>query len=142
MTRAGQATTLPESTELLFDASVFIAAEVGRPLSRRPTGQARVSVVTLAELRLGVLRSKGALRELREATLSYARRFIPLSVTEPVAEELAGLLAKLKVSERRAEAFDCFVAATALAHGLTVVTQYADFETLQAVEPRLAVELV
>src|SRR5579885_942827 len=81
MTRAGQATTLPESTELLFDASVFIAAEVGRPLSRRPTGQARVSVVTLAELRLGVLRSKGALRELREATLSYARRFIPLSVT-------------------------------------------------------------
>jgi predicted nucleic acid-binding protein len=54
---------LPESTELLLDASVFIAAEAGRPLSRRPAGQARVSVVTLAELRLGVLRSGGKLRK-------------------------------------------------------------------------------
>ena len=133
---------MPESTELLFDASVFIGAEAGRPLSRRPGGQARVSVVTLAELRLGVLRSEGELRELREATLSSARRFVPLAVTEPVADELAGLLAKLWGSERRAKAFDCFVAATALAHELVVVTQDSDFETLQAAEPRLAVELV
>ena len=133
---------MPESTELLFDASVFIAAEAGRPLSRRPGGQARVSVVTLAELRLGVLRSEGELRELREETLSLARRFVPLAVTEPVADELAGLLAKLRASERRAKAFDCFVAATALAHELVVVTQDSDFETLQAAEPRLAVELV
>jgi predicted nucleic acid-binding protein len=70
-----------------LDASVFIAAEAGRTLSRHPAGQARVS-------------------------------------------------------ERRAKAFDCFVAATALAHGLVVVAQDTDFETLQAVEPRLAVELV
>jgi hypothetical protein len=121
---------------------VFIGAEAGRPLSRRPAGQARVSVVTLAELRLGVLRSDGALRDLRTATLSSARRFVPLAVTEPVADELAGLLAKLRASERRAKAFDCFVAATALAHELVVVTQDTDFETLRATEPRLAVELV
>ena len=74
---------MPEAAELLLDASVFIAAEAGRPLARRPRGQARVSVVTLAELRLGVLRSDGELRELREATLSSARRFVPLAVTEP-----------------------------------------------------------
>jgi predicted nucleic acid-binding protein len=127
---------------LLLDASVFIAAESGRPLSRHPVGQARVSVVTLAELRLGVLRSDGPLRELREATLSAARRFVPLAVTELVADELAVLLAKLRASQRRAQAFDCFVAATALAYGLTVVTQDTDFEALRAVEPRLAVELV
>jgi len=133
---------LPESAELLFDASVFIAAEAGRPLTRRPAGQARISVMTLAELRLGVLRADGALRELREATLSFARRFVPLTVTEPVADELAHLLAKLRASQRRAKAFDCFVAATALAHGLVVVTQDSDFETLQAAESRLAVELV
>jgi predicted nucleic acid-binding protein len=133
---------LPESAELLLDTSVFIAAEAGRPLSGRPSGQARVSVVTLAELRLGVLRSDGALRQLREATLSSARRFVPLTVTELVADELAGLLAKLRASERRAKAFDCFVAATALAHELVVVTQDSDFETLRAVEPRLAVQLV
>jgi predicted nucleic acid-binding protein len=133
---------LAEPAGLLLDASVFIAAEAGRTLSRRPGGQARVSVVTLAELRLGVLRSDGELRELREATLSSARRFAPLAVTEPVADELAGLLAKLRASQRRAKAFDCFVAATALAHGLVVVTQDSDFETLEAAEPRLGIELV
>jgi predicted nucleic acid-binding protein len=133
---------LSDSAELLLDTSVFIAAEAGRPLSRHPVGQARVSVITMAELRLGVLRSDGALRELREATLSAARRFVPLAVTETVADELAALLAKLRASQRRAQAFDCFVAATALAYELVVVTQDTDFETLQAVEPRLAVELV
>jgi len=90
--------------------------------------------VTLAELRLGVLRSEGALRA--------ARRFVPLAVTEPVADELAGLLAKLRASGRRAKAFDCYVAATALAHELVVVTQDNDFEVLRAAEPRLSVQLV
>ena len=61
---------------LLLDASAFIAAEAGRPLRRRPEGEARVSVVTLAELRLGVLRSEGRVREVREATLTSARRFL------------------------------------------------------------------
>lgn len=37
---------------LLLDASVFIAAESGRPLRRGPDGESRVSVVTLSELRL------------------------------------------------------------------------------------------
>lgn len=127
---------------LLFDASVFIAAEVGRPLRRRPDGEARVSVVTLAELRLGVLRSEGEVRELRETTLATARRFMPMPVDEYVADELAALLAKLRASQRRAKAFDCFVAATALAHDLTVVAQGADFHALQAAEPRLSVALV
>jgi hypothetical protein len=127
---------------LLFDASVFIAAEAGRPLKRRPDGEVRVSMVTLAELRLGVLRSGGAVRELREATLAQARRFVPMPVDEHVADELAALLAKLRASQRRAKAFDCFVAATALAHDLTVVAQDTDFEELELAEPRLAVALV
>jgi predicted nucleic acid-binding protein len=127
---------------LLVDASVFIAVEVGRPLQRRPEGQARVSVVTLAELRLGVLRSEGRVRELREATLAAARRFVPMPVDEHVADELAALLAKLRASQRRAKAFACFVAATALAHDLTVIAQDTDFQELHAAEPRLSVVLV
>ena len=127
---------------LLFDASVFIAVEVGRPLQRRPEGQARVSVVTLAELRLGVLRSGGHVRALREATLAAARRFVPMPVDEHIADELAALLAKLRTSQRRAKAFDCFVAATALAHDLTIVAQDADFQQLQEAEPGLSVALV
>jgi predicted nucleic acid-binding protein len=127
---------------LLLDASVFIAVELGRPMQRQPEGQARVSVVTLAELRLGVLRSAGPVRELREATLAAAQRFVPMPVDEHVADELAALLAKLRASKRRAKAFDCFVAATALAHDLTVVSQDTDFQELQAAEPRLAVAVV
>ena len=127
---------------LLLDASVFIAAEAGRPLRRRPEGEARVSVVTLAELRLGVLRSDGRVRELREATLETARRFVPMPVDEHVADELAAVLATLRASQRRAKAFDCFVAATALAHDLTVVSQDTDYQELQAAYPRLSVALV
>lgn len=127
---------------LLFDASVFIAAETGRPIAQRPQGEVRVSVVTLAELRLGVLRSTGPVRDVREATLAIARRFVPIPIDEPVADELAALLAKLRASQRRAKAFDCFVAATALAHDLEVVAQDADFQELQAAEPRLQVTLV
>lgn len=130
------------ATGLLFDASVFIAAEAGRPMKAHPEGDVRVSVVTLAELRLGVLRSTGTVRTVREATFQSARRFVGLSVDEHVADELAGLLAKLRASQRRAKAFDCFVAATALAHDLRVVAQDADFEELQAAEPRLTVAII
>jgi predicted nucleic acid-binding protein len=130
------------ATGLLFDASVFIAVESDRALQHRPDGEARVSVVTLAELRLGVLRSEGGVRRLREATLEIARRFVPMPVDEHVADELAALLANLRASQRRAKAFDCFIAATALAHDLTVVAQDSDFDELRAAEPRLSVALV
>jgi predicted nucleic acid-binding protein len=125
--------------ELLLDTSVFIAAESGRPMKERPSGAARVSVVTLTELKLGVLRATGAAREVREATLAEASMFVPLVVGENVADELAGLLTKLRAAQRRSKAFDCFLAATALAHQLTMVTQDSDYDELQKVEPRLAV---
>lgn len=124
---------------LLLDTSVFIAAESGRPMKARPSGEARVSVITLAELKLGVLRAIGAVRQVREATLAEANMFIPLLVDEKVADELAGLLAKLRATQRRSKAFDCFLAATALAHQLAIVTQDNDYDELQQIEPRLAV---
>jgi predicted nucleic acid-binding protein len=130
------------SDQLLLDASVFIGSQAGRPMSSLPAGDVRVSVVTLAELRLGVLRADGAVRQVREATLVLARRFVPVPVTEPVADELAELLSRMRASDRRAKAFDCLIAATALAHQWTVVAQDSDFEQLRAVEPRLDVVLV
>ncbi|MDA8069766.1 MAG: PIN domain-containing protein [Actinomycetota bacterium] len=129
-------------SDLLLDTSVFIAAESGRPMRQRPVGEARVSVVTLAELKLGILRATGDVRTVREATLAEASLFLPLAVDERVADELAGLLAKLHSAQRRSKAFDCFLAATALAHQLTVITQDSDYDELQAVEPRLAVQRV
>ena len=124
----------------LVDTSIFVAAEQRRPLGPAPDGDARISVATLTELRVGVLRAdEPQLRQLREATLASARRFIALPYDEAVAEKLAGLLATARSRRRRAGAMDAIVAATALAHELTVWTQDADFDVLGELAPGLRV---
>jgi predicted nucleic acid-binding protein len=125
----------------LADTSVFVAAEQRRPLGRPPAGDARISVATLAELGVGVRRAAdGPLRELRQATMARARRFIALPYDEPVAERLADLLAAARAQRRRAGAMDAIVAATALAHDLTVWTQDDDFDVLAELAPSLRVQ--
>ena len=124
----------------LADTSVFVAAEQRRPLGPPPEGDARISVATLTELGVGVRRADDErLRALREATLSRVRRFIALPYDEPVAERLADLLAAARTQRRRAGAMDAIIAATALAHGLTVWTQDDDFEILAELAPDLRV---
>lgn len=124
----------------LADTSVFIAAELGRPLADPPSGEARISVATLTELLVGVHRaSDGALRELRDSTLRYAGRFIALPYDAPVAERLAELLARARANRRRAGAMDAIIAATALARDLAVWTQDDDFAVLAELEPALRV---
>jgi predicted nucleic acid-binding protein len=124
----------------LADTSVFIAAEQQRPIGRPPDGDARISVATLTELIVGVRRSTaGPLRTLREATLARARAFVALPYDESVAERLGELLATARSSGRRAGAMDAIIAATALAHGLSVWTQDDDFEILAVLEPGLIV---
>ncbi len=125
----------------LADTSVFVAAEQRRSLGRPPTGEARISVATLTELGVGVRRAAGEpLRELREATLARARRFIALAYDESVAEHLADLLAAARSHGRRAGAMDAIIAATALAHDLTVWTQDDDFDVLAELAPGLRVQ--
>ena len=115
----------------LADTSVFVAAERRRKLDEPPQGEARISVATLTELGVGALRAgTEPLRELRRATLQAARRFIALPYDEPVAERLAELLAEARAQRRRAGAMDAIIAATALAHDLTIWTQDDDFEVL------------
>lgn len=124
----------------LVDTSVFIAAEQRRPLNNPPAGEARISVATLTELGVGVRRAGPApLRELREATLARARRFIALPYDEPVAERLADLLAAARVHRRRAGAMDAIIAATALAHDVAVWTRDGDFAVLADLAPGLRV---
>ncbi len=126
----------------LIDTSIFIAAENRRPLGSAPAGKARISVATLTELHLGVINAQGkALRRLREATLADARSFIPLAYDEAVAVPLARLISEMRAKRHRASAEDAIIAATAIAHGLTVWTQDADFEELAELEPKLRVEL-
>lgn len=124
----------------LADTSVFIAAEQRRALGSPPDGDARISVATLTELMVGVRRSvDGPLRTLREATLARARTFVALSYDEAVAEQLADLLSAARAAGRRAGAMDAIIAATALAHDLSVWTRDGDFEVLAELAPALRV---
>ena len=127
-------------TGYIADTSVFVAAEQGRAISSPPSGVAQISVATLTELRVGVLRAHSDdLRTLREATLARARSFIALPYDEPVADRLAELLAAARSARRRAGAMDAIIAATALAHGLAVWTHDDDFGVLGQLSPELRV---
>lgn len=125
----------------LVDTSIFIAAEQQRPVAEPPPGEARISVATLTELGVGVRRADDEpLRPLRDATFARAMRFVALPCDEAVAERLADLLATARTRRRRAGAMDAIIAATALAHGLTVWTLDADFEVLAELAPELHVQ--
>lgn len=125
----------------LADTSVFVAHEHDRELADPPPGDARISVATLTELGVGVRRAHDqALREVREATLERARRFIALPFDEAVADRLAELLAVARDQQHRAGAMDAIIAATALVHGLIVWTQDDDFDVLVQLAPNLVVK--
>ncbi|HTZ87776.1 MAG TPA: PIN domain-containing protein, partial [Solirubrobacteraceae bacterium] len=81
----------------------------------------------------------GPLKTLREATLARARTFIALPYDENVAERLGGLLATARSAKRRAGAMDAIIAATAVAHDLSVWTQDEDFDLLAELLPSLRV---
>ncbi|MFI5005011.1 MAG: PIN domain-containing protein [Solirubrobacterales bacterium] len=128
------------SAGYLADTSVFVAAEQRRTLGAPPPGDARISVATLTELHVGVLRAgDGALRSLRETTLARARSFIALPYDERVAEQLAVLLSAARDRKRRAGAMDAIIAATALVHDLAIWTQDGDFGVLAELAPELRV---
>jgi predicted nucleic acid-binding protein len=128
------------SAGYLADTSVFIAAEQRRALGEPPPGEARISVATLTELIVGVRRARAEpLRTLRDATLSYARTFVPLAYDEAVAERLATILSTARDRSRNAGAMDAVIAATALVHDLAVWTQDDGFQVLAELAPELRV---
>ncbi|MBW8059866.1 MAG: type II toxin-antitoxin system VapC family toxin [Solirubrobacterales bacterium] len=117
------------------DTSVFIAQETGRELDDLPE-QIAVSVITAAELELGVLRAAGPeARAIRLSTLSRVQATYPLL---PVDPEVASCLARIASSElsqgRRLRRHDTWIAATAMRHGAAVLTQDADFSSFEEVD--------
>ena len=113
----------------LLDTSVFIAFESGRPIDTASIpGRLRVSVVSIGELRLGVLSApKPEARARRLATLDRATRLEPAPVTEAVAEAWALLRVSLRARGRSMPLNDSWIAATAMSLGVPVVTQDADY---------------
>jgi len=120
----------------LADTSVFIALEGGRTLAvDRLPDELAVSVVTIAELRVGVLAAAdSATRARRLATLTSAMAFDPLPIDDAVAEAWAGLRLQLRDRGRRMPVNDSWIAATAIALGVPVVTQDADYVELEGLD--------
>lgn len=114
---------------------MFIAAESGRPIDvGMLPDQSVVSVVTIAELQAGVLTASDLdTRARRLATLESIADVELLVIDAEVAAEWARLRVHLAATSGRVNVNDLWIAATAAAHGLPVVTQDDDFGPLDGV---------
>ncbi len=123
---------------------MFIARESGRPLDELPAHVA-VSVVTIGELELGVLAATtDATRARRAETLALARAADPIPIGEAAMTAWARLVSDCRNADvhRTIRLTDALIAATAIAHGLPVVSQDADYTRIADAHAALQVILV
>lgn len=135
---------MSEPSAGLLDTSVFIAREDGRALGGLPDRVA-VSVVTIGELQLGVLNAADdAIRARRGETLALARAADPIPISEAVMVSWARLVADCRSAgvHRTVKLTDALIAATAVEHGLPVVSQDSDYEKIARAHPTLRVVAV
>ena len=123
--------------EAILDTSFLIGPEPKN--LDRPPADAGISVVTIAELGLGVLlASRLEDRMARLAVLSeIEHRFDPLPVDLSVARAYSEIVASAKRRGVRPRPFDGLIAATALVHSVPVYTRDRDFLQLRGVHVRL-----
>jgi len=113
----------------LADTSLFIAVERHRRLSQQLPERLSVSIITLGELRLGVLAAAAAdVRARRLETLSRVEMLDPIPIDRRVASAWAALRLALRDQSKRMPLNDSWIAATAIAHRLPVVTQDDDYD--------------
>lgn len=132
---------MTESGAGLLDTSVFIAREVERPLGRLPEHVA-VSVITIGELQLGVLNAAGVQSRARRAdTLALARTADPIPISEAIMVSWARLVADCRAAgiHGMVKLTNALIAASAVEHGLAVVTQDDDYDRIAAAHAPLQV---
>jgi predicted nucleic acid-binding protein len=114
----------------LADTSLLIAFEAGRPLADLPLPERlAVSIITIGELRAGVLAADDLdVRDRRLMTLSTALALDPVPIDSAVAEAWARLRIALRESGRRMPVNDSWIAATAIALDVAIVTQDDDYD--------------
>jgi predicted nucleic acid-binding protein len=119
----------------LLDTSVFVGEEQERSLDTLPD-EAAISVVTLAELHVGVLLARNRkVRARRLRTLGRVERaFDPLPVDDSVARVFAEIVADARRRGRQPRVVDALIAATAVAHDLPLYSQDRDFELMPGVQ--------
>jgi predicted nucleic acid-binding protein len=121
---------------ILVDTSIFIGLENARlDAARFADFEFGVSVITLGELRLGVLQASGQdITARRLSTYQLAQQFDPLVIDEAVTDEWALLVSRLRVAKRRVPINDSWIAATALAHGIPIFTQDDDYDSIPGLD--------
>ena len=127
----------------LLDTSVLIAAEEGRPLRAEDLPKrAAISIVTVGELRAGILAAPDIQsRDRRLYTLERISGTTILSLDHRVAQTWAGMRAYLAASGKGVSGNDLWIAATAAAAGMPVITQDRDFYALSGVNGLTVVEV-
>jgi hypothetical protein len=123
-------------TRGLADTSLFVASETGRPVDESSLpDELAVSVVTIGELRAGVLAATDPdARARRLATLTRVLTIEPVPVDDDVADHWARLRVRLSDAGRRLGVNDSWIAATALALGVPIVTQDDDYDDVPGLE--------
>lgn len=123
-------------SDAIADTSLLIALESGRRLRDMPLpDRLTVSVITIGELRAGVLAARHLdERDRRLATLSAALALDPVPIDGPVADAWARLRVALRDAGRRMPVNDSWIAATAMSLGVPVVTQDADYDGAPGLE--------
>lgn len=127
----------------LLDTSAVIASEEGRPLDEAalPT-ETVISIITVAELRAGVLGAPDVgTRDRRLATLERVSEASIFPIDHRVAETWAGMRAYLAASGGRVSVNDLWIAATAAANRMPVITQDRDFYALSGVNGLTVIEV-
>jgi predicted nucleic acid-binding protein len=119
----------------VLDTSVFVAAETGRSLHEELLpDESAISVITLAELQAGVLAARDTqTRARRLATLDALSDIQVLDVDAGSALVWAQMRVELAEAGRRVNVNDLWIAASAVRHGLPVVTQDDDFSAVEGI---------
>jgi tRNA(fMet)-specific endonuclease VapC len=112
---------------VLIDTDLLVDLEhsVGTPQFERLLGEEEcaISVITVSELLHGVHRATGARRTRRSAFVEHLLAGLPaIPITAQVARVHAGIWAELVERGQVIGADDLWIAATAIAHGLSVAT--------------------
>ena len=102
------------------------------PSARLCASRRGVAVLTQQISRLGVhLAHDQRQRAARLATLQAVERlYAALPIDDMVAQRFSALVATARRAGRRPKVQDCWIAATAVAHGVPVYTQDAGFDGL------------
>jgi tRNA(fMet)-specific endonuclease VapC len=95
-----------------------------------------ISVITVSELLHGVVRASGAIRTRRRAFVEHLLAGLEaIPITEPVARVHAEIWAGLAGRGQPIGSHDLWIAATAIAHGLTLATgNLRDFERVPGLQ--------